>query len=94
MESGKVKAAAHITGGGLPGNVERVLPTGLVVEIDSLRWTIPPVFGWIASKVCYVSHVCYLSYVCYVSHVCYISHVMLAMYVMLVMYVVLISNCC
>lgn len=37
-------AMAHITGGGLPGNVERVLPTGCVAKIDSSAWPEPPLF--------------------------------------------------
>ncbi len=42
-----LKAAAHITGGGLPGNVPRVLPAGLDVVIDQ-DWSVPGVFGWLA----------------------------------------------
>jgi phosphoribosylformylglycinamidine cyclo-ligase len=42
-----LKAAAHITGGGLPGNVPRVLPAGLDVVIDR-AWNVPGVFGWLA----------------------------------------------
>ncbi|MDP9256289.1 MAG: AIR synthase-related protein, partial [Actinomycetota bacterium] len=43
-----VRAMAHITGGGLPGNLPRVLPTGLAARVDERRWTAPAVFGWIA----------------------------------------------
>ena len=39
-----VKAIAHITGGGLPGNVVRVLPAGCRAEIDPKRWPMPPIF--------------------------------------------------
>ncbi|HSL25148.1 MAG TPA: phosphoribosylformylglycinamidine cyclo-ligase [Acidimicrobiia bacterium] len=39
-----VKAAAHITGGGLPGNLSRVLPGGLGIELDRRSWEIPNVF--------------------------------------------------
>ncbi|KAK2163552.1 hypothetical protein LSH36_77g01068 [Paralvinella palmiformis] len=46
----KVKAIAHITGGGLPGNVTRVLPDGVCVELDANSWQIPPVFSWIAKE--------------------------------------------
>jgi phosphoribosylformylglycinamidine cyclo-ligase len=45
--AGLLKAAAHITGGGLPGNVPRVLPDGLDVVIDR-PWAAPPVFPWLA----------------------------------------------
>ncbi len=44
-------AFAHVTGGGIPGNVERVLPTGLRAEIDWDAWERPPVFEWLARHV-------------------------------------------
>ena len=46
-----VKALAHITGGGLLDNLPRVLPPGLVAEIDIARggWQLPPVFKWLQS---------------------------------------------
>jgi phosphoribosylformylglycinamidine cyclo-ligase len=45
--AGLLHAAAHITGGGLPGNLPRVLPAGLDAVIDR-AWMPPPVFGWLA----------------------------------------------
>jgi phosphoribosylformylglycinamidine cyclo-ligase len=45
---GGASALAHITGGGLPGNLPRVLPEGAGVEIDLGAWTPPPVFDWLA----------------------------------------------
>lgn len=45
---GLITGAAHITGGGLPGNLPRVLPAGLTAVIDGASWPVPPVFGWLA----------------------------------------------
>jgi phosphoribosylformylglycinamidine cyclo-ligase len=45
-----VKALAHVTGGGLLGNLPRVLPAGVGVEIDWESWERPPVFGWLTEK--------------------------------------------
>ncbi len=47
VRAGKVKALAHITGGGLLDNVPRVLPEGVVAEIDARSWPLPPVFAWL-----------------------------------------------
>jgi phosphoribosylformylglycinamidine cyclo-ligase len=42
-----VRALAHITGGGIPGNLPRVLPDGLDAEIDWDSWERPSVFAWL-----------------------------------------------
>src|SRR5687767_5729524 len=44
-------AFAHVTGGGIEGNLSRVLPDGLRAEIDWDAWERPPVFGWLARHV-------------------------------------------
>jgi phosphoribosylformylglycinamidine cyclo-ligase len=43
-----VKALAHVTGGGIAGNLGRVLPPGVEARIDWHAWKRPPVFGWLA----------------------------------------------
>jgi phosphoribosylformylglycinamidine cyclo-ligase len=48
-ESGAIKALAHITGGGFPDNIPRVLPEGLGVRLDLSRIAVPPVFRWLAT---------------------------------------------
>lgn len=48
---GRALAFAHVTGGGIGGNLERVLPAGRRAEIDWDAWERPPVFGWLARHV-------------------------------------------
>ncbi len=47
IAAGGIKAMAHITGGGLPGNLPRVLPDGLGAELDPSRWSRPAIFDWL-----------------------------------------------
>lgn len=46
----EVRAFAHVTGGGLAANLERVLPQGLVGVVDRGSWSPDPVFGLIAQR--------------------------------------------
>ena len=50
-ERAGVRGLAHVTGGGILGNLSRVLPEGLRAEIDWDAWERPPVFGWLARHV-------------------------------------------
>jgi phosphoribosylformylglycinamidine cyclo-ligase len=45
-----VRALAHVTGGGIMGNLARVLPDGLEARIDWHSWERPPVFDWLAEQ--------------------------------------------
>ncbi len=44
----ELHALCHVTGGGLPGNLPRALPAGLVGRVDRSSWTPPPIFGLLA----------------------------------------------
>ena len=47
----RARAFAHVTGGGVLGNVSRVVPRGLKAEIEWSAWRRPPVFEWLARHV-------------------------------------------
>ena len=47
-ETGAIKAMAHITGGGFPDNLPRMLPQGLGIDLDLAAIVAQPVFGWLA----------------------------------------------
>ncbi|MBD3369516.1 phosphoribosylformylglycinamidine cyclo-ligase [Candidatus Fermentibacteria bacterium] len=49
LGEGLVEAVCHVTGGGIPGNLPRVLPDGCGAEID-LSWEVPPIFRLIAEE--------------------------------------------
>jgi phosphoribosylformylglycinamidine cyclo-ligase len=44
LERDKVRALSHITGGGFPGNIPRVLPEGLGARLRRGSWEVPPLF--------------------------------------------------
>jgi phosphoribosylformylglycinamidine cyclo-ligase len=48
LARGWVSAMAHITGGGIPGNLPRVLPNGVKAEIDLASWPVPAIFKYLA----------------------------------------------
>jgi phosphoribosylformylglycinamidine cyclo-ligase len=50
MQQVDIHALAHITGGGLPENLPRVLPQGCKAVIDSDSWQLPEVFGWLKQQ--------------------------------------------
>ena len=50
IATGAVHSAAHITGGGIAGNIPRSLPRHLGASIDTQTWKMPPVFEAVAAK--------------------------------------------
>src|SRR5712692_9985351 len=45
---GWLSALAHITGGGIPGNLPRVLPSGVKAQVDLASWPVPAIFKYLA----------------------------------------------
>ena len=45
-----LKGMAHITGGGIPGNLSRIIPDGMVAHVNPSAWTAPPIFSFIQNK--------------------------------------------
>ena len=45
----EIKGMAHITGGGIPGNLKRILPESLDAEINTNSWQRPAIFDWLHS---------------------------------------------
>ena len=43
-DSTEIKGMAHITGGGIPGNLTRILPEGICANIRNNSWPVPPIF--------------------------------------------------
>ncbi len=50
LQNHPVHALAHITGGGLPENLPRALPKGVIAEIDSTLWQRAEIFDWLQSE--------------------------------------------
>jgi phosphoribosylformylglycinamidine cyclo-ligase len=50
MRDFTLKGIVHVTGGGFPGNVPRVLPKGVRARIDPTSWTRPAIFGWLQQQ--------------------------------------------
>ena len=50
IRTGGVKGLAHITGGGITGNLPRAIADGLDAEVDLGAWKLPPVFAWLARE--------------------------------------------
>ncbi|MFN3714971.1 MAG: phosphoribosylformylglycinamidine cyclo-ligase [Alcanivoracaceae bacterium] len=50
IEQVDVRAMAHITGGGLPENLPRVLPDGVTAWVDTASWTLPELFQWLQQE--------------------------------------------
>lgn len=44
-----IRGMAHITGGGLPGNVVRILPENCAAVLDTKKWQVPPIFRYLQS---------------------------------------------
>jgi phosphoribosylformylglycinamidine cyclo-ligase len=47
---GKIHGLAHITGGGLVGNIPRILPASCSVQLDRSSWQVPPIFDLIQKR--------------------------------------------
>lgn len=50
LDAGLLKGMAHITGGGIPGNLPRILPEGLGVSIKKACWPVPKIFELIQER--------------------------------------------
>lgn len=49
LDQGQLAGLVHVTGGGIPGNLVRVLPEGMRAQVDRASWAWPPVFQALAA---------------------------------------------
>ncbi len=47
VAAGRIRAMAHVTGGGIAGNLVRVLPEGCLAQVNAFAWPRPTVFQWL-----------------------------------------------
>jgi phosphoribosylaminoimidazole synthetase len=64
IRTGKIKALAHITGGGLLENIPRVLPENLGVALKAGSWKMPDVFTWLQQAGNIAQHELYRTFNC------------------------------
>ena len=64
LESVKVSAISHITGGGFWENIPRVLPDNLQANIDKSSWTWPAIFSWLQEQGNVTEHEMYRTFNC------------------------------
>jgi phosphoribosylformylglycinamidine cyclo-ligase len=50
VERGAVTGLAHVTGGGISGNLVRILPEGVQARLDRASWGRPAIFRWIQER--------------------------------------------
>lgn len=50
LDGGRIKAMAHITGGGITDNVPRILPHGTAAVVNLAGWEVPPLFRWLQAN--------------------------------------------